>query len=351
MLVLRPSANAPREAQLVFELAMTVSKPDPNAPASDSGRRGGSRRGGSSYGRDEPSAPRVTSVVVGAWASLPLGTVSSAGSGSDPARSSRGGGSAEPTQYLRLTGGSIFRPKELPETSPAPVRGSSRGGRGSSSGGASENTLTVRIGSLSYEERDMAAMLPSAVVAPLDAINLLTSYRRLAASPPEGAPNLGRDATMSVVCTAAEQAAVSAGFAALSDSPDSLTMFAGLYATSLADAERRGGGGRSGGSSRFDPARSNNSSRNSNRGLDEPEQLRVLKEILLFAPLLGRQPRALPPYDATDSRHADERRQALEQLSNRCAADGALQLLCSDASAIGGAFAFAPLRAVDLNSI
>ena len=29
---------------------------------------------------------------------------------------------------------------------------------------------------------------------------------------------------------------------------------------------------------------------------------------------------------------------------------GALQLLCSDAAVSGGAFAFAPLRAVDLNA-
>ena len=78
-------------------------------------------------------------------------------------------------------------------------------------------------------------------------------------------------------------------------------------------------------------------------------QLRVLKEILLFAPLLGRS-RTLPPYDGLEKKHADDRRDALEQMANRCSADGALQLLCSDAAVSGGAFAFAPLRAVDLNA-
>ena len=78
----------------------------------------------------------------------------------------------------------------------------------------------------------------------------------------------------------------------------------------------------------------------------------MLKELLLFAPLLGRSGVcSLPPYDSSEPSAADERRTALEQLRERCAHDGALSLLCSDAAVVGSAFAFAPLRAVDLNAV
>ena len=195
-------------------------------------------------------------------------------------------------------------------------------------------------------------MLPANVLAPLDAVSLLSGYRKLIASPPEGM-SLSREASQSVVCTAAEQAAAIGGFAALADAPDSLSTFVSVYATSLQDAERRGGGGGRGGSGRFDPARPDNSRNSGGRGLDEGAQLRVLRQILLAAPLLGRgsaTARALAPFDGSERRHADERRSALEQLGQRCSADEALNLLCSDASASGGAFSFAPLRAIDLNA-
>ena len=207
----------------------------------------------------------------------------------------------------------------------------------------------MRIGAPQYEERSFAGLMPSGALAPTDALNLLTSYRKLLTTPPEGTPGLAREAMQSAVGTAAELAAAAAGFSALADAPDALATFAALFASSLQEAERRSGGGGGGGGGRYDPARPQ---QRGGGGLDERETLRTLKELLLFAPMLGlgTSARALPPYDGTEARHADDRRAALDQMRRRCEADGALQLLCSDASAVGGAFAFAPLRAVDLNS-
>ena len=135
--------------------------------------------------------------------------------------------------------------------------------------------MSVRIGSLQYEERTPASYLPQGVVVPIDALQLVSSYRKLIASPPEGEKSLTRDAQMNVVCTAGEQIAASAGFAALADAPDSLSTWSRLYATSLEDAERRGGrDSRGGGGGRFDPARPNQGSRGGGGRLDEREQVR-----------------------------------------------------------------------------
>ena len=55
---------------------------------------------------------------------------------------------------------------------------------------------------------------------------------------------------------------------------------------------------------------------------------------------------SLPPFDGIDSRDAADRREALDELAQRCTADGALSMLCSDA----GGVSFAPLRAIDMNN-
>ena len=155
-----------------------------------------------------------------------------------------------------------------------------------------------------------------------------------------GAATSSREAREASVCSAADQAVAASGFAALGDAPDALGALASVYASALADEERRGGGG--GGRGGFDPARPSGRSSGGRGGLDEGAKLRVLSEILLAAPILGRG--ALPPYDGTDDRTADDRRDALEQLEKRWAHDGSLRLLCSEAPA----FSFAPLRALDL---
>ena len=335
VVLVRPGSSMPKDAQLLLELTLTVSKPDKNATAAEEpptpSRRGA--RGGGRSSEPPCGGPRTETVLIAGWAQLALSTISQAGSGGgggsssyDPARSSRGG--ADPNQYLSIKGGSIFRPRELQSAGDTSSSSSSRGGRSNRvapGGGGGGATMSVRIGSLQYEERTPASYLPQGVVVPIDALQLVSSYRKLIASPPEGEKSLTRDAQMNVVCSAGEQIAASAGFAALADAPDSLSTWSRLYATSLEDAERRGGrDSRGGGGGRFDPARPNQGSRGGGGRLDEREQvrgraqqqhsptlchqpprshgpppplplppslfsqLRVLKEILLFAPLLGR---------------------------------------------------------------
>jgi hypothetical protein len=207
-------------------------------------------------------------------------------------------------QHLRLHGGSVFSPREMDSgTSGGGARGGRKGG-----GRADETpTLSVRVHALASEERAIADMLPSKVVLPLDAANFAVAYRKLIASPPEGSAS-GRDMQMSVVCTAAEQAVAASGFAAVADQPDSLAAFATVYASSVAEAERqagRGGGGRGG----FDPARPQ---QRSSGGLDDAGTLRVLKDILLAAPVLGRHASlTMPPYDGVTAEHAEDRRVAI----------------------------------------
>ena len=342
-LLVRPPADRPRDAQLFIELTMTVSRPDQSAPSGSS--RGGVARGGS-RGRTEPTVPRVESTVTAAWAQLPLATIAQGGGGGsssrggfDPARPSGGGsgGGGGGPQHLTLMGGSIFRPREL------------GGGRGDDrSRGVGRNrvapapgggaTLNVRIGTVGPDERTQAAFLPVGCIVPASAMSLLTGYRKLLASPPEGAHGLPRNAQQVIVATAAEQTAAVAGMGAVAAAPDVLSTFATMYAEKLAEATRRGsdprgGSGRpsGGGSGRFDPARP---SGGASRGLDERDQLRELKEILLLAPLLGASSGvgALPPYESAEPRAADDRRSALERLSRECVSHGALQVRSCPAS-------------------
>ena len=224
-----------------------------------------------------------------------------------------------------------------------------RGGRGQRQAGPTDGgsaALALRIGAVPYEDRQTVSWLPAGVMLPMDSLAFATAYRRLIASPPEGTPGLTRDAQQSIVCSAAEQAAAACGFSALADTPDSLRTFAAVHGSVLADAQRqhgRGGGGDS--RSRYDPARSSGGA----RSLDERTQLRVALQLLLTAPLLGRRSAlALAPFDGTDEHGEAERKAALEQLAQRCAAEGELGLLCSDPS--GGSLSFAPLRAIDLNA-
>jgi hypothetical protein len=199
-------------------------------------------------------------VLCCAWAALPLAEPLTA--------AARSAGKKEALPPIVLGGGSLFQPRVLSASAPS---------------------VSLAV-SLPVAATFMASQaLPADLVAPAGLVPLLAACREL-----------GLKCAREVAAAgASEERAALAGFAQLSQAPDTLWLVGDLW-----DAKREAW--RSSGK----------------REPDAGECAQMLREVLAIAPLLGRASACtIPPFDGTTEGHALSREQGLARIAERCKKD------------------------------
>ena len=290
LLLLRTTTPTPKNAVLLIELVLTMGYRPPEAAT----------------GAPIDAPPAANQVFVCSWAEMPL-----AKHLADAASAMTRSAPLAPPAPLRLSGGTLFEPKQL----------HSLGGAAKAAAAlANPPAISVAIVPLPAEFRNTAALLSPQVLAPVEYAPMLVGCRQLCL-------DFNAHQFMGGVGASLGQGEVQAalsGFALLSETPDSLRTLFQLW------AGRR--------DAWFSAARG------SRRGIEPTpvELATMLSDVVRTAHLLGRGS-SLPPYDSGEPKDVDTRLITLSRFADRTSHDS-LAMLCEDDPFLS----YAPVRTQNL---
>jgi len=293
LLLLRTPTPTPKNAVLLIELVLTMGYRAPDAAT----------------GAPMDAPPGENKVLVCSWAQMPLATHLA-----DAASAMTSRAPLPPPAPLRLSGGTLFEPKQL----------HSLGGAAQAAAAlANPPAISVAVVPLPPEFHNTAALLSPEVLVPVEYAPMLVGCRQLCL-------DFNTHQFMGGVGASLGQAEVQmalSGFALLSETPDTLRTLFQLW------AGRR--------DAWFTAARG------SRRGVEPApvELATMLSDVVRTAHLLGRggTSRSLPAYDSGEPKDVETRLITLSRFADRTAHDP-LAMLCEDDPFLS----YAPVRVQDL---